>query len=107
MSTPLAVQYANDRAKQDAAHPPITTPNRCRYCGRGWQRFGGTQFDGHVICVVSPDFQRALVDVLDTGVSYAVIGEQIGVSPNIVRAWWHAVKRRGIPSASQEMEITR
>lgn len=89
----LRATYEADRAARDVVHPPISDPGRCRYCGKPWLRFGGTRFDGHVTCAVSDDFQRGLVEVLDTGVSYASVGLQIGVGDNVVRAWWLAVKR--------------
>lgn len=89
----LRATYEADRAARDAAHPPIFDPSRCRYCGKHWYRFGGTQFEGHVTCAVSQEFLHAIVDVLDSGVSYVSVGLEIGVSHNIVRAWWRTMKR--------------
>lgn len=91
--TALRTAYLRDRAARDVAHPPITVPHRCRYCQKTWQRFGGTQFDGHVICSVSAEFMNRIVGILDAGISYAAIATQLGVNANVVRAWWMFVKR--------------
>lgn len=92
----LREAFEMERAVQDAKHPPLADPNKCRYCGRFWQRFGASHFDGHVACAVSPEFQHWLTTaVLDTGRSYSSVADELGIGLNVVRAWWKTVKRSG------------
>jgi len=92
----LREAYETERAVRDEKHPPVSDPNLCRYCGRFWQRFGATHFDGHVACAVSTEFQRWLTTtILDKGRSYASVADEMGISQNVVRAWWKITKRSG------------
>ena len=89
----LRTLYENDRAARDQQHPPLASHGQCRYCGRPWFRYGGTAFEGHATCIVSTEFQGDVVAILDCGVSFAELASCLGVSPSIVRAWWHGLKQ--------------
>jgi len=91
----LRTAYEADRAARDGASPPTATTNRCRYCGRGWRRLMGSKFDGHVTCIVSSKFIDDVVDVLDSGVTYEAVAEALGISSQVVRAWWNHAKNPG------------
>jgi hypothetical protein len=92
----LRAAYDADRAEIDARHPPLPLPDTCRYCRKSWRHWKGGRFDGHVSCAISRVFARQLVMFLrsDPRHTFASVAVALGLSPSIVRAWWHVAHRR-------------
>lgn len=87
-----AFRSARRIASQRALWPSCyrdAEPNTCRYCGRRWQRWAGSELDGHAACVVTPDFKQQLVEVLRSSpeVTYAKVATALGVTVAVLRAW--------------------
>jgi hypothetical protein len=67
---------------------PSLPSNTCRYCGRRWQRWAGTQFDGHAACTVPYEFKQRLRELLQSpSVTYEAVAKAIGVADPVVRSW--------------------
>ena len=90
----LEIAYRADRAAVDRAYPRHNLPNRCRYCLAAWQRFNGTQHEGHVHCIVSRRFIDQVTELIDStpGISYQRVADRLGVNAPVVRAWWNVGK---------------
>lgn len=79
------------------ADDPGAEPNTCRYCGRHWRRWTGSKLDGHAACIVTEDFKRRLVELLQSSpeMTYAAIATAIGVTPAVVRSWTFPIRGAG------------
>lgn len=74
----------NRRAVFQAEVPNLT----CRYCGRFWRKWKGSQLDGHAKCLVDERFRFVLKQLLtNPKMHYRGVGLALGVSPSVVRAW--------------------
>ena len=89
-----AKSFASQRARW-AADDPSLPPNTCRYCGRRWQRWAGTRFDGHAACIVPGEFKQRLRELLQSPlVTYEAVAKALCVSDPIVRSWTFPVMRK-------------
>lgn len=87
-----AKEIASDGALWNADDPSLPS-NTCRYCGRRWQRWASTQFDGHATCVVSDEFKQRLRELTRSAlVTYETVAKAIGVSDPVVRKWTRPIK---------------
>lgn len=82
----------SQRASWDASDPGAP-PNTCRYCGRHWRRWAGSQLDGHAACIVTSEFKLRVGEILRSPlVSYEVVASAIGVTPAVVRSWTFPIR---------------
>jgi hypothetical protein len=89
----VARRVVAQRARWDASDPGAP-PDTCRYCGRHWRRWSGSQLDGHAACIVTEDFKRHVKQVLRSPtVTYAAVAVAIGVTPAVVRSWTFPIRR--------------
>lgn len=93
----LAAAYDLDRAVMDECHPPppeTSDPAVCRYCQGPWQLWRLSRFAGHTRCVVTEPFQRRLAAFFDQNpeMTFWMVGQSLGVSTAVVKAWWDHVK---------------
>lgn len=84
----LPAAYAAARAVPITTDPP---PQTCRYCGKHWRHWAGSKHDGHVVCVVTPEFQRELLKLYrsDPKISKQAIANVCGVTLSTVCGWLH------------------
>ena len=91
-----AFRTSNMLASQGArwcAGYPAAEPNTCRYCGKHWRQWAGSKLDGHAACIVTEDFKRRLVELLRSPtVTYRMIADTIGVTPDVVRSWTYPIR---------------
>lgn len=60
----------------------------CRYCGKHWRLWAGSQLDGHAKCLVTARFKSDLAVALkDPTLTYGTIATLLGVTKSVVRAW--------------------
>jgi hypothetical protein len=81
---------ARASAERFAVHVSWAVPqNTCRYCGRHWKRWAGSQVDGHAACIVGDAFKAHLARVLrgNARLTYARLGVAFSISPSIIRSW--------------------
>lgn len=91
-------------ATQLSADPkPLT----CRYCGKHWSYWAGGKHDGHVVCVVTLEFQRALCKMYrsDPCLSMQTVADACGVTLSVVIAWIRNTDRQRA-RLSQKPEVT-
>lgn len=80
-------------AAWDASDPSLPA-NTCRYCGKHWRRWAGSQLDGHAVCLVTEDFKRYVGELLRSSpmVTYKAVAKVIGVTPAVVRSWTFPIR---------------
>jgi hypothetical protein len=91
--------YASRRSQSQLARwdasDPGAPPNTCRYCGRHWRRWTGSQLDGHAACIVDEDFKKHVGRLLQSPtVTYAAVGSVIGVTAAVVRSWTFPIRSK-------------
>jgi hypothetical protein len=83
-----ARRSASQRACWDA-NDPGAPPDTCRYCGKFWRHWSGSQLDGHATCVVDDDFKQHVMRILRSSplVTFSAVAAAMGVTISVVRAW--------------------
>lgn len=83
-----------ERARLVAENPPREeAPRACRYCGKYRLIYPGTALDGHVLCMVSEEFQLVWARTIDEcHLSFVEVAAATGMSISVVRRWYRAGK---------------
>ena len=81
---------------------PTGRQDACRYCGRKWTQWVGSKVDGHVQCLVSPEFKRLVREVWNSDplITSNRIADALGVTVSVIRAW----VTRAITNMAREYE---
>lgn len=84
----VTTAYAASRAEQ-LEHCEAEPPDVCKYCGKWWRKWNGSQLDGHAQCVVTRVFKGQLAAFMNRNpaITYAKMGEVLGVSASVIRSW--------------------
>ena len=101
----LTERYHAERARVVSTallSTPTARQDACRYCGRKWTQWVGSKVDGHVQCLVSPEFKRLVREVWnsDPMITSNGIAEALGVTVSVIRAW----VARAITNMAREYE---
>lgn len=86
----LVAMYQADHAKQRERFDPNTPEGRCPYCKRDWRKICNTKLDGHAKCLVSVEFMAEYAKLVSQNgwLTYQKIGEALGLTVSIARAWF-------------------
>lgn len=62
----------------------------CRYCVKPWQRWEGSNLDGHAACVVTDTFRVRLAELMSANphISTVAVSKTLAVSRNTIRSWY-------------------
>jgi len=88
----LTERYHAERSRVVSAammSSPTGRQDACRYCGRKWTQWVGSKVDGHVQCLVGPEFKLLVREVWnsDPMITSDGIANALGVTTAVVRAW--------------------
>ncbi len=86
----ILAMFQADHANQRKRFDPAVPDGVCPYCKLAWRKVNGTKLDGHAKCIVSPEFRAEYAKLMTQNgwLTYARIGQELGVTTSIARAWF-------------------
>lgn len=85
-----AYREARATTEADAVYRGMDVPAKtCRYCGRHWNVWAGSNVDGHSKCIVTERFKRELKAAYgrDPTKTIAHFATLLGVTTSVLRSW--------------------
>jgi len=87
----LLTAYRVERVRTDLAAQMSESVHMgpCRYCGRHWRRWTGTNLDGHARCVVGDGFKAQLLAVYESDPRLGLVrlAALFECTTSVIRAW--------------------